>query len=94
MEGAPHDLDPTRGDQARQAVEVVGMMPIEPFGQGAAGVQGQSDAGVAFEHLQKRQIAVAVRLLDHAVEIADGLMVVQDEDEADGGRHGWCSRRR
>jgi hypothetical protein len=29
-----------------------------------------------------------VRLLDDVVEVADGLMVVEDEDEPDGGRHG------
>jgi hypothetical protein len=37
------------------------------------------------EQFEQRQITVLIRLLDDIVEVADGLMVVEDEDEADGG---------
>jgi hypothetical protein len=37
------------------------------------------------EQFEQRQITVLIRLLDDIVEVADGLMVVEDEDEANGG---------
>ena len=69
-------------------------MGVEPFQQRAAGVQAHLQIRIALEHVQERQVAVLIRLLEDVVEVADGLVVVQDEDEADGecdiGR--WCAR--
>ena len=40
---------------------------------------------VALEDVEKRQVAVLIGLLEDVVEVADGLVIVQDEDQA-----GWC----
>jgi hypothetical protein len=37
---------------------------------------------IGLKHIQERQIAIAIRLFDHMAEIADGLMVVQDEAQS------------
>ena len=84
VERAPHDLDLPLGHEAGDAVEVVGMVAVEPLSQRAACVERQPDPGMAFEEFQKRQVAVPVCLLDDAVEVADGLVVVENEDEPDG----------
>ena len=86
--GAADDLDLSFADQTGHAVEVVGMVAVQPLRQRSARVQGQPDTGMAFEQFQQRQVAVAVGLFDDTVKIADGLMVVENEDEPDGGRHG------
>ena len=44
---------------------------------------------IALEDVEERPIAVLIGLLEDVVEVADGLMIVQDEDEADGVRHRW-----
>ena len=87
VERTTHDLDLPLGDESGDAVEIVGVVPVEPFGQRAARMQRQPDAWMAFEQFQERQVAVLVGLFDHAVEVADRLVVVKDEDEPNGGRH-------
>ena len=52
----------------------------QPFHQRAAGVQRDRQVRVLLEDIEKRAVAVLVRLLEDAVEIADRLMVVQDDD--------------
>jgi hypothetical protein len=61
------------------------MAAIEPLGERAARVQAEPHAGMPLEQFEQRQITVLIRLLDDIVEVADGLMVVEDEDEANGG---------
>ena len=56
-------------------------------------MERQPDAGMAFEQFQERQVAVLVGLLDDAVEIADGLVVVEDKDEPNGRRHKGNQKR-
>ena len=87
VEGTAHDLDLPFGHESGDAVEIVGVVPVEPFGQRSARMERQPDAGMPFEQFQERQVAVLVGLLDDAVEVADGLVVVENEDEPDGGRH-------
>ena len=87
VERTTHDLDLPFGNQSGDAVEIVGVVPVKPFGQWATGMQCQSNAGMTFKQFQERQVAVLVGLLDDAVKVADGLVVVEDEDEPDGGRH-------
>jgi hypothetical protein len=40
-----------------------------------------------FEQFQERQVAVPVGLFDDAVEVADRLVVMENKNEPDGGRH-------
>ena len=72
---------------SRQAVEIVAVVRVQPLHQRAAGVQPHLQLRIALEDVEKRPVAVLVRLLEDVVEVADRLMVVQDEDEADGVRH-------
>ena len=45
---------------------------------------------VLAQDIQERTIAVLIRLFEDVIEVADGLMVVQNEDETDWLRHA-CS---
>ncbi len=76
------------GGQLRQAIDIFRMVRVEPFHQRAAGVQGDPQRLVAAEDVEKRQVAVLVGLLENVVEIADGLMIVEGQDQADGVGHG------
>ena len=38
---------------------------------------------VPLKNVQKRQVTVLKRLLKHTIEIADGLMIVEDEYQAE-----------
>ena len=91
------DLDPPLLDQLGQPVHVFGMMRGQPFHQRAAGVQRHLQRLVAAEDFQERAVAVVERLLEDVVEIADGLVVVQGQNEADAIGHGrlavCCSQR-
>jgi len=46
-------------------------------------VQADLEARVSFQNLQKREIAVGKGVLEHVLEIADGLMIVNGESEFD-----------
>jgi hypothetical protein len=67
------------------------MVGVEPFHQRPARVQRELQARIAFEQIEKRLITVAIGLLEYVIEIADGLMIVQDKDEPDG-LHFWMAR--
>src|SRR5271170_5364319 len=54
-----------------------------PGQQKACEVQGEFDAGVMLEHLQKRQVAAFAGVLYYIVEIAVRLVVVYSESEVD-----------
>ena len=87
VEPAAEDLDPPRLDQRPDPSDVLGLPLDQPLQQRARGVQDERDLGIALQHVQERQVAVAVGRLEDAVEVADGLVVVQGEDQADAG-HG------
>ena len=84
---AADDFDSARGDQARQPIQILGMVDVEPLHQRPAGVQGHLQARIALEDVQKRPVAVLIGLLENVVEIADRLMVVQDKQEPNAVRH-------
>ena len=85
VESAAQDLDPARLDQAANLGDVLGVLLDQPFQERSGGVQGERDLRIVFQHVQKRAIAVAIGLLEDAVEIAHRLVVVQGEDQANGG---------
>ncbi len=70
-----------------QSGDVVRMLVDQPFQERPRGVQDERDFRIALEHVQKRQIAGAISLLEDAVEVAHGLMVMKREDQANV-RHG------
>ena len=56
-------------------------MPLgKPLHQWPAGVQSDRKI-VPLEDIEKRLIGILIRLLENAVEIADRLMIVQDQAE-------------
>ena len=65
------------------------MVEVEPLCQWPAGVEGEANAGVLLEKVEHRQVGIAVGLLDDPVEVADGLVVMENKHEADSGVHRW-----
>ena len=88
-EGAADDFHSPRRHQRRQAIQIFRMMRIEPFDQRAAGVQRDLELRVAFEQIEKRPVAVLIGLLENTIEVADRLMIVQNEQKSNRMRH--CS---
>jgi hypothetical protein len=56
---------------------MVRMLLDEPFQERARGVQNKGDFGVVLEHAQERGVTRAKSLLEHAVEIAYGLVIME-----------------
>jgi hypothetical protein len=55
------------------------MMLVEPLHEWSAGVQSDSQRVILLEDIEERTIAVFVSLLEDTVEIADRLMIMQDQ---------------
>jgi len=62
-------------------------MVDEPLQERPRGVQNERDFRIAFENIEKGQIAGSISLVENAVEIAHRLMVMKREDQANV-RHG------
>ena len=84
---AAENLDSPLLDQLGQPVEILGLVGREPFQERSADVKRNLQRGVAAEHVEEVAIAVVVRLLEYVVEVADGLMIVDREDQANGVGH-------
>src|SRR5690606_20160545 len=82
------DFDPAGGDEVRQTIDVLGMAGVEPLHQRAARVETNLQPLVTFKDVEERQVAVLVGLLEDSVEVADWLVVVQDEHKAQRLIHG------
>ena len=87
VERPTDNLDLAFVSEAREPVEILRMVGVEPFGKRATGVDGDADAGVALEEIEERLVGILPGLFEDAVEIADRLMVVDHEDEPDSGGH-------
>ncbi len=61
----------------------LGMMLFYPFQQYSGEMQADLEIRMSLENLQKRQIAVAVSIFKHVLEIADGLVIVNGKSEFD-----------
>ncbi len=85
--GPAQNLDPPLVDQLRQPVYIVRVMRGQPFHERAADVQRHPQRRIAAEDVQKRAIAVVEGLLEDVVEIADGLVIVQGENQTDAMGH-------
>src|SRR5205814_585816 len=51
------------------------------------------ERGILAEHIQERQVAVLVGLLDHTVKVSNRLMVVKHQSETKRLRHSWFTKR-
>ena len=93
VERSADDFDPPLGRQFGQPVDVLRVLGRQPFEQAAARVERDLEVGrVAGKDVQERLVALLVRLLDDAVEVADRLVVMQRQNQADGIRHDLLSR--
>jgi hypothetical protein len=72
----------------RAAIEILGMIGVEPLHERSAGVQADLERLVGLEHIEERLVAVLVSLLEDVVEVAGGLVIVTDENQADSIHHG------
>ena len=70
-------------DQLGQPVEIFGMMDASHSISEPLVCSEIFSDWIAAENVQKRAVAVVVGLLEDLIEIADGLMIVQGEDETD-----------
>ena len=68
-------------DESSQALEILRMGFFEPFKEPAGIMQADAKKGMAEEQLNKGQIGFLVGVFDYAVEIADGLVRVNQENE-------------
>jgi hypothetical protein len=66
-------------------------MMLYPLQQDPGEMQADLEARVPLQYLQKREIAVVISMLEHVLEIADGLMIVNGESEFDF-LHNTCLR--
>jgi hypothetical protein len=64
------------------------MKLFDPGEQRAGVVKTDVNGGVSLEDFDKRQIAASVGLFKNMIEIADGLMRVDDENQMELWRHG------
>ena len=82
---AGHHLDLTASRQGLQAGQEVGPMLAQPVQEAAAVVQGETDAPVALQRRQQRQVGLLVDGLEDVVDVADGLVVVDSQAEVEAG---------
>ncbi len=75
------NLDPSLLDELGQPVDVLGLVRGQPFHQRAADVQRHLQRGIAAEDVEEVAVTVVEGALEYFVKVADGLMVVQGEDE-------------
>ena len=80
-----------RSHQSPQALEIFGMIFLQPKQQGAGIVQRQPQLLVLFHHGQKSVVGVAIALLKNVFEISCWLMRVDDQNEVK--RRAWYERQ-
>ncbi len=85
-ESAAQQFKPVFGDRRANAIEVLRMSLEEPLPQASRVVQDPAYTGMRFHHIQERQVGSLIGILDDVIEVADGLVIVDAEDET-YGRH-------
>src|ERR1700735_2114859 len=81
VKSAAEQFDLPIANQRAQAIEVWGGISLGSFQQAAAEMHAEANRRMCREHVEKRQIALGVGALDHVVEIADGLVSVDQKGE-------------
>ena len=87
VEAGEQELDPAVGGEPAEPVEVGGLVELEPLEQRSAQVQHDRQELPVGERVEQRAVHVLDVLGEDVIEVADGLMEVQAEREADGS-HG------
>ena len=81
VKSTTEQFDLSVANQRSQAIEVRGAMALDPFEKAAAEMHAEADRRMLREHIEKGQIALRVGALDHIVEVADGLVRVDEESQ-------------
>jgi hypothetical protein len=77
--GPTDDLHPARFDQGRKPIEILRVVAIEPLHQGATGMEGDAERRIRLEDFEERQIAILIGLLEDPIEVADRLMIMENQ---------------
>jgi hypothetical protein len=78
-------------DKLLYAGDVLWMMFGQPVEQAAGNMQHHWQLGKFFQDIQEWRVAVAIRILEDPIKIADGLMIVECQDQSDSGSHARTS---
>jgi len=76
-----------------EAVEIFGVVCFEPFEQTAGNMMREWNGGVLFEDLNIRLVAQLVGFFNDMIEVADGLVRMQQADKADTSGHRMAAPR-
>ena len=68
------------------------MTDFKPFQKTAGGMQSEWNLRIILQHIQKRQIAVAIGLFENTVKIANRLVIVKCQYQPYRTRHGHNSK--
>lgn len=76
VEGAAEDLNLSGFGAVGEAAEVDRVVGLDPFEEGAGVMQGRTEVWVFFEEGHEGLVGLLEGLLEDAVEVSDGLVVV------------------
>jgi hypothetical protein len=81
VKAATNQFDLATGYQLPQADKVARMVLLNPQQQRAGIMNGGVDGGMFFQEIQKLEIGIFIAFLKNMLEIARGLVGVNDENE-------------
>ena len=87
VEAAADDLDLTAVHETPHLGDRLRPVGGHPLQQRPGVVQAEVDAGVPLERVEHGRVGVLENVLDDPAEVADGLVVVDDECEGNGSSH-------
>jgi hypothetical protein len=90
VEAATDKFDLATLDHSFQAREIFGTMLFDPGEKRSGIVQADMDAGVLFEMFDEGEIGRVVRFFENMLEIAAGLVGVDEQGEMEILGHGDC----
>jgi hypothetical protein len=88
VEAAANELDLARLDQLLQADEIFRPMVLDPGEQRPGIVKAEMNSGMLFEMFDEGKIGSVVGLFEDMLEIAAGLVGVNEKSEMEFLRHG------
>ncbi len=75
-------------DQFSKAVKIFGAMPLYPGEQRTGIMKTEPNVGMFFQVLEKGQIGIVVRFFENVLEIAAGLVSMNEKSKMESLRHG------
>ena len=88
IKAATNELNLATLDQFSKAVKIFGAMLLDPGEQMTGIVKTEPNGGMFFEMLQKGEIGIVVRFFQNVLEIAAGLVSVNEKSKMEGLRDG------